>query len=689
MSDDRSAISQSERQAKATENDKKRKTRDAQKATSAANRKGGKRARLGGSGGGNTGGSRGGGKGRSRKSLRAAATRAGRGIVVRSCKNGRGFKGLIGYATDPKKSHEVVFSNCGNDPQAALRTMIRCAELRPSISQPVGHITLALPPKNGHGEQRWTDIVSELKAQIGIDDTFPVFAVRHGDTSHDHVHLIFSRISINGQVHDQRNIGMRCGAAEPILEQKFDLPIVHSDEFKTHGHISKNEIEMGIRTKVLPPRLQISSALEVASQGHPTVRQFVERLQAASIGVKANVSKTTGKMSGFSFIFAGIAFSASKIDKKYGWASLEKDIDYEQARDTEFLVGLDGSPGTASHDLAAASAIIGGLNRAVALVSPPAADSTGLDAVDPAAIDRTSKPHEQNSEERILTLETPASRAGVGFDGADRNVEPLPYRSGDRVDELAIFNDVHDFQTSLTATTTEGALQNEYYEHYNRYESHPRQLARLSTAATLAGLPNLSPLGLAADENRGEIVLQDHAPGNLADGPNRPRRGVQRGVGASARASKITRPAVTLPPGFSTQRPLDLSQQKWVDSLPNRIAAASPSTGQRVLLNALINNNDRVIAIRSNFGYMITTKSVTDEQLSSLLIDAGNIEQPIKITGTPDFCQRADTLASKKGLVVTHDHQVSEIERKAAQLRHEERQREALSENKDSVPVPK
>ena len=183
--------------------------------------------------------------------------------------------------------------------------------------------------------------------------------------------------------------------------------------------------------------------------------------------------------------------------------------------------------------------------------------------------------------------------------------------------------------------------------------------------------------------------MQDHAPGDLANRTDRPHRSLQRGVGAGARAAKITRPSSTLPPGFSTQHPLDLSQQKWVDSLPNRIAAASPSTGNRVLLNALINGSDRIMAIRSNFGYAIATNSITDQQLSALLIAAGDIEQPIKITGTLDFCQRVTALAAAQGLVVIHDHQVNEIERKAAQQRHEERQRESREALSTPAPTPR
>ena len=602
MSEDRAAIGRGERQSGAAERDKNRKTRDANRATADASKgaSDAKKSAAAGKRGARL--ARAGSAGRSRKSLRSASTRAGggRGIAIKSNKNGRGFRGLIDYATDPSKNPKLVFSNCSDDPKAALRTMIRCAELRPEISQPVGHVTLSLPPKNGHGEERWKDIVVELREQLGIDDSYPCVAVQHHDTDHDHVHLIFSRVSVDGRVHDQRNIGLRCSSAEPVLEHKFNLPLIPSDEFKTRGHISKNEIEMGLRTKALPPRLQIAAALAVAAQGHPTIQLFVERLNAAGVGVEANVSLTTGKMSGFSFSFDGIAFGASKIDKKYGWKSLEEMIDYDQTRDSEYLTGLDGSPGTAGADAARTSAAVAGLIRAVAAVSPPTVDATGSAAVPAAPADRAIRKLDQDPEEGILDTEFATGRA-------DRDVDPLPDRPGDHLDRLAHDADVHNLQTSTLTT--------------------------------------------------------------------------------KARAAEIARPAEITLPGFTGQRQLDLSLHRWVESLPNRITAEHRTTGHRVLLTAMLDSRDRTAAIKNNSGYSITDpKIINDEQLTTLLIDAGSIEQPIKITGTPDFCQRVNALAAAQGLVVVHDHQISDSDRKAAQRRHEERQREALSA---PAPTPK
>jgi hypothetical protein len=325
----------------------------------------------------------------SRSAGRAAVARSGRGIIIHKQKNGKDFKGLISYATDPKKNPQFIFSNCGNDPKSALRTMCRAAALRPAISNPVSHITLSLPPRTGKGEERWTEIINELREQIGLDDSYPCIAIRHRDgTDHDHTHFIYSRVSVAGQVFDEWGIKLKCAVAAESIEKKLALKIFPRNIENVKTNIGKEELELGLRKGVQPPRLQIAAALKIAIKGKPTTQQFVERLNAAGVGVKANVA-STGRMNGFSFIYEGIAFSGSKISKEYGWKALsEEGIDYE-ARDLEFIKQLDGTTGTAGTTLADSATIINQLSQSVERVATTTHDDREISADAAPAPDRT------------------------------------------------------------------------------------------------------------------------------------------------------------------------------------------------------------------------------------------------------------------------------------------------------------
>lgn len=251
----------------------------------------------------------------------------GRGIAVKGFKNGNTFGRRVAYALDMRKGGELIFTNC---PSAEIaHTMKIAASYRPDIAHPAAHISLSLPPTvTARSREEWQQIVEALMDEIGLDDAFPYVCARHSNTDHDHVHLVFSRVSLDGRVHDQANLGLRLQASEVVIEDKFDLQLFPRGEMSLN--VTKNEIEMGLRTGKLPPRMEIRKALEEALTDKPTIEQLVERLALVGVNARLNKSETTGKISGFSFEYEGIPFAASKIGKEYGWQRLQERITYEQ-----------------------------------------------------------------------------------------------------------------------------------------------------------------------------------------------------------------------------------------------------------------------------------------------------------------------------------------------------------------------
>ena len=333
-----------------------------------------------------SGGSRKGGFPRSAGRAAVAKMKTnGRGIAINGHENSKSFGRRINYVDDKEKGGHIIFQN------GDIHSMLACARMRPDIQDPVGHISISMPPQSGRlTDEDWEAILETTRKALGLDDSFSMLFGTHEDTDHHHGHLIYSRVSATGKVLDQANIGLKCAAVERIIEEKHQLKLVHPSEFKNQDSmLTKNEIEKGIRTHQKPARLQIKDALKVAIQGRPTIRQFVERLQASGVGVRANVSETTGKMSGFSFSFDCIEFKASDIGRQFGWQKLQQEINYDhEIADREFIKQLNGSTGTAVHDLTTAAAIISGLNNAVAAVSPATVNETADCRDDPATTGR-------------------------------------------------------------------------------------------------------------------------------------------------------------------------------------------------------------------------------------------------------------------------------------------------------------
>jgi hypothetical protein len=301
------------------------------------------------------------GRASTRSAGRASAARGGIGIVLKTLKHRKSAGGTLRYVFQKDKNPQIVSTNCGNQ-KDTFKLMELTSKLRPDIQNKIGHLVVSLPIQVGRGEERWEQFIDRLREEIGLTNDFPYTAARHFDGDADHAHLIYSRISVHGECHNSDNLGLRLAIAAEKIEKEFQLKLFPRKEVQ--NKISKNEIELGLRTGKLPPRLQIAAALKIAIQGKPTVQQFVERLNAAGVGVKANVA-STGKMSGFSFSYDGIAFSGSKISKEFGWKSLSTQIDYNPDRDAELLKILDGEPGTANRDLAIANRVVTALSEAV------------------------------------------------------------------------------------------------------------------------------------------------------------------------------------------------------------------------------------------------------------------------------------------------------------------------------------
>jgi hypothetical protein len=75
-----------------------------------------------------------------------------------------------------------------------------------------------------------------------------------------------------------------------------------------------------------------------AAQGRPTLPEFVDRLRAAGVEVRANLA-TTGRLSGLSFEIAGCRVKGSELGRDYAWRALSArcGITFEPARDRPWL----------------------------------------------------------------------------------------------------------------------------------------------------------------------------------------------------------------------------------------------------------------------------------------------------------------------------------------------------------------
>lgn len=252
---------------------------------------------------------------------------------------GSGFRGVLDYAFGKGDAEVICGTMSGRDPRTLAAEFGLSRAARPDVSKPVWHTSLSLPPGETRTPAEWSLIIEDFMDGMGLGGHQYV-AVRHHDTDHEHVHIIASRIGLDGGLYLGKWDAKRAIKLTADLEVKHGLTVTKGleDGPAPVATPTRKEVEMAIRTGDAPPRVALQQIVDAALETPGSIFDFMDRLEAAGVGVRANVA-STGKMNGFSFEWQGVPFKASDLGKAYGWKSLqERGVTYEQNRDGAALI---------------------------------------------------------------------------------------------------------------------------------------------------------------------------------------------------------------------------------------------------------------------------------------------------------------------------------------------------------------
>lgn len=251
---------------------------------------------------------------------------------------GGGFRGVLDYSLGKGAGMcELVGGNMTGTTARELAAEFGLSrQARPGVRRPVWHASLSLPEGETLDADRWSAVVHDFMSGMGLN-THQHVVIRHSDTAYDHVHIIASRIGLDGSLYHGAFDAKQAIALTQELEERHGL--VRTDGPDDSGPPSKkrptrNEIEMTVRTGEAPPRLMLQKIIDAAiDAAEGDVLDFIDRLEAADVEVTPNVART-GRMNGFSFGFGGVHFKGSDLGKSYTWKGLqERGVTYEQERD--------------------------------------------------------------------------------------------------------------------------------------------------------------------------------------------------------------------------------------------------------------------------------------------------------------------------------------------------------------------
>ncbi len=208
---------------------------------------------------------------------------------------------------------------------------MRTQKLRSDVQKPVWHNSLRLPAGDILTKQEWVAIAEDYMKRMGFSDTHLRCYVLHDDVAGQHIHIIASRIRIpDGQLYLGRNENLISTKVIQDLERDHLLTRTKGPSQSSTPKVrktGKNEQMMEARLGNKAPKKIIQEAIEVmlSFYGTITIDDFIYELGKQNIIAKASIA-STGKMNGFSFEVAGIAFKASQLGKAYSWSNLSQKV---------------------------------------------------------------------------------------------------------------------------------------------------------------------------------------------------------------------------------------------------------------------------------------------------------------------------------------------------------------------------
>ena len=258
---------------------------------------------------------------------------------------GTGFRGCLNYVLGKKGAYLIGGTMCGQTPEELAAEFAIARQLRPNLKVAVFHATLSVDrtqklEDSEENDQRWLAIAADYLKTMGFDNN-QYTVVKHNDTDHDHVHIVASRIRLDGSVVDDSWDYYRSQETIRQLEQNYNLEIVAPSWEKDKRSPTTGEHRQLKSKGNKSVRVQLQNLIDEVTQDNPNMPEFVDRLQQQGVEVQVRLTRT-GFSKGISYNLNEVAFSGTQLGKAYTFSGLQKyrGVSYDQQRDSALIEAL-------------------------------------------------------------------------------------------------------------------------------------------------------------------------------------------------------------------------------------------------------------------------------------------------------------------------------------------------------------
>lgn len=258
---------------------------------------------------------------------------------------GTGFRGCLNYVLGKKDAALIGGTMCGQTPEELAAEFGIARQLRPNLKVAVFHATLSVDSTekledSEENDQRWLAIAANYMKAMEFDNN-QYAVVKHSDTEHDHIHIVASRICLDGGVVDDSWDYYKSQETIRQLERNYSLETV-TPSWETDKRAQTTGEHRQLKSKGNKSvRVQLQDLIDEVTQDNPTMPEFVERLQQQGVEVQVGLTRT-GFSKGISYNLDGVALSGTHLGKAYTFSGLQKHrgVSYDKGRDNALIEAL-------------------------------------------------------------------------------------------------------------------------------------------------------------------------------------------------------------------------------------------------------------------------------------------------------------------------------------------------------------
>ncbi|MEG5173056.1 relaxase/mobilization nuclease domain-containing protein [Microcoleus sp. B3-D7] len=258
---------------------------------------------------------------------------------------GTGFRGCLNYVLGKKDAALIGGTMCGQTPEELAAEFGIARQLRPNLKVAVFHATLSVDSTekledSEENDQRWLAIAANYMKAMEFDNN-QYAVVKHSDTEHDHIHIVASRICLDGGVVDDSWDYYKSQETIRQLERNYNLETV-TPSWETDKRAQTTGEHRQLKSKGNKSvRVQLQDLIDEVTQDNPSMPEFVERLQQQAVEVQVTQTRI-GFSKGISYNLDGVALSGTQLGKAYTFSGLQKHrgVSYDKGRDNALIEAL-------------------------------------------------------------------------------------------------------------------------------------------------------------------------------------------------------------------------------------------------------------------------------------------------------------------------------------------------------------